>query len=89
MSDRDGLVDLLCIQDLDDIFRQERRPVCLRLCRLGRAAVPQHIRDDQPIALIAEERDLVPPVKGAAGEPVQEEESGFVALGSGDVVVVD
>lgn len=55
-------LDALAIQNLDHILGNLLGPILLHIRWLVRATIPQHIRDDQAIALLREIGDLMAPI---------------------------
>jgi hypothetical protein len=68
-------LDILRVEQIDKILRDEAGHVCLSLLRLCCATVTEHVWDEYAEAALAEECNLTMPVVTRRREPVQKEQS--------------
>jgi hypothetical protein len=77
VTNRNGLLHTLLIEQLNQIFSHKRTAIFHRIGGDTSPTVSEHIRGDEPMSKGFEEGDLAAPVIGGRGEAVEEEEVGF------------
>lgn len=77
MGDPDDFFDAFFLQELIDLSANGLHGVSFEVRGLHRVPVAGQVRNDEAVALLAEELNLVAPVVRRAREAVQEQQSGF------------
>ncbi len=79
---------LLRIQNIDEVFTHSTREIQRRVCGFVCTSVPEQVRDNDPVSLLLEIRDLFSPISGCRREAMTEEQSRFGIAGRREIIVI-